>query len=167
MKDQTPETVDRVSGSDAGFVHQHDIGMLGGVISRSPSSYGGLCGVSTSTESTSAQSPTSCTMNPATCPYSHRLRSRIQTAGIDSGADRNATATWLFTGATTASQMPNASSRQQAPASVHPQDGQRLRTRNVSTAAITMEPTWYTPPTMARARSHFPGQQVKREECRS
>src|SRR6266849_1094922 len=48
--------------------------------------------------------------------------------------------------------MPNASSRQQAPLSVHPKDGRRLRTRNVSTAAITMEPTWYTPPTMAKYR---------------
>ena len=112
----------------------------------------GLCGVSTSTESTSAQSPTSCTMNPAACPYSHWLRSRIQTASTDSGADRNASATWLFTGATAASQIPNASSRQQAPVSVHPKDGWRLRTRNVSTAAITMEPTWYTPPTMAKYR---------------
>src|SRR5262249_38003997 len=77
---------------------------------------------------------------------------RIQIAGTNSGADRNAAATWLLTGATTTSQMPNASSRQQAPISVHPKDGQRLRTRNVSTAAIIMEPTWYTPPTMAKYR---------------
>jgi hypothetical protein len=69
--------------------------------------------------------------NPATCPYSHRLRSRIQTAGTDSGADRSASATSPFTDATTASQMPNAS-RRQAPASVHPKEGWCLWTRNAS-----------------------------------
>src|SRR5262245_62921571 len=91
-------------------------------------------------------------MKPAACPYSHRLRRRVQTAGTDAGAACNASLTSPFTGATTVSQIPNASTRQRAPASVHPKDGQRFLTRHTRTAAATMEPTWYTPPMTAKYR---------------
>src|SRR5262249_50106378 len=70
------------------------------------------------TDSTSAQNPTSCNTKPAARPYSHRLRRRSQSIGTDSGAERSASATSEFTGATTASQTPNASNRQKKPIKV-------------------------------------------------
>ena len=72
-------------------------------------------GVSARTDASSAQKPASPRTKPTACPYSHRGRSRIQIAGTDSGAARSASATSRLTGATSASHVPNASSRQAAP----------------------------------------------------
>ncbi len=101
----------------------------------------GRDGVSTRTEITSAQKPTSCTTKPAACPNSHRFRRRIQAAGTDEGEDRNVSATSAFTGATTASQIANAARRNRAPAKVHRKDACRLRTTNTSTPDSAIEPS--------------------------
>lgn len=60
---------------------------------HAPPSRGKSFGVSTNTESTSAQSPTNCTMKPTMCPYSQRMRSRIQSAGTEAVAARNVAVT--------------------------------------------------------------------------